>query len=134
MSDRYQAICALLDDPLNVACFFREFQRRKLQNIKLLPPPIPRKGGGWVFPTFRYAMSEPIPSEVDFNHELDSAFEIYSDGKGWFVLSVVGDEELGPFDSDREALKQARGLAKGEGYIELAQMPWDNQDVAEKAL
>lgn len=134
MSDRYSAITALLDDPLNVACFLREAQRRKIFKAKLLPPPVPRADGGWSFPTLLQIMREPLPREVTPNEEWDSHYEVFQDDTGWFVLSVAKDEELGPFDSSQKARKEAVVLAEADGYTIMKSMPWDNGDVSHKVL
>jgi len=134
MSSRYQAIVALLDDPTNVAAFLREYQRRDLDKIKILPPAVPREGGGYVFPTFRTYMREVTPAEYGAKDSVDSVYDIYTDGKGWFVYSVHKDEELGPFDDRQAAFQQAVTLAGEDGWVLLDKRPWEGSDVANWTL
>ena len=128
MSNRYATIVALLDDPLNVACVVREIIRQGFNHVQLLPPPLPRKGGGWVFPSFSMALREPLPSILDPDQKIEFEFEVRTDGTRWIVLTREG-AEIGPFGDEEVALQEARVFAMGEGFILLNRMPWDNTDV-----
>lgn len=135
MSDRYNAIRALLDDPLNVACFLREYQRRGMGKSKLLPPPVPRKEGGWIFPTMRMLMSEVMPLKFDKTADVDSVYEVYSPGEdGWYVYCTHSDNEIGPFETPQTALSEARAQATRDGWVLLGGPPWDGSDVANNSL
>jgi hypothetical protein len=129
MSARYQALVALLDDPVNRACVQRELLRRDRNGgFRPLLPPIPREGGGWVWPTFRESLRKSRPAEYPREAVVDSAFEVYTDGEGWFGHSHAGDLEVGPFDSDSAAVAEVRNLALEQGYVLLAQLPWEEED------
>lgn len=129
-SERYKVIMALLDDPLSQACLLREFQRRDLGLIQLLPPPV-RTGEKWVFPTMKFAMRELMPDgERQKTWVNETVFEIYEGESGWLVMNVAEDVEVGPFPSPTVALKEAEELAVQEGYTLLERMPWTNEDVA----
>jgi len=131
---RYRAVAAMMDDPLNRACLMREFFRRQLDQVKVLPPPVPRDGGGWVFPRMREAMAAPTPASYARNDEPSSVYEVYTDGTAWFVYSTDTDEEIGPFDEIPIALKEAKAVAKAAGYEFLERLPWEDQDLQKYPL
>jgi hypothetical protein len=119
----------MLDDPLTRTCVIREVYRRRLTEQKLLPPPVPRDGGGWVFLRMRAAMTSPVPRSFSRNADVDSVYEVFNDGKGWFVFATDSDQEIGPFDTIPAALAQAKTQASQDGYIILDELPWDDQDI-----
>jgi hypothetical protein len=127
MSNRYLALSGLMDDPLNLLCFVREFQRRKLG--KFLLPPVPRHEGGWALiplkEGFRFYKGFVLPP----NFGGDTYYQIWSDGKNWFVLNPRTEEEIGPFDSGTIAIKEAQSLAQAEGLTLVQSWPWDQDDV-----
>jgi hypothetical protein len=128
MSNRYKAIVALLDDPMNMACVIREVLRQQMGQIRLLPPPIPREGGGWVFPTFSRAIKAPLPPILKPDQKVEFEFEIKTDGTRWVILTREGSE-IGPFGEKEDALNEAHAFAMSDGFILLKKMPWDNTDV-----
>lgn len=136
MTTRYQAIMGMMDDPQNVACILREYLRRDMGNLKLLPPHIPKEEGGWVFPTMRSAMRDVLPTKVPIGgaEALDLVYDIFQGSEGWIVFSLYEDAEFGPFDTPVEALREAKELAARDGWQLLTALPWDNEDLAELAL
>lgn len=130
-SSRYAAVASLLEDPLNLSCILREYRRRKLGDVKILPPPLKREGGGWVFPTLREAMrnSWDETTKVGARTQIDSMFEVYFDGQDWYVHSVEAESEIGPFSSEHTALTETRSLAAAEGYLVLDKQPWTAEDL-----
>lgn len=136
MSERYRAIQAILDDQENVACILREYLRQDFANLKLLPPHIPKEGGGWVFQSLRCAMREPLPSKIPAggSEALDLVYDIFQGSEGWIVFSCYEDTEFGPFDSPVDALKAAKELAVQDGWKLLQILPWDNEDLANFTL
>jgi len=128
MSDRYNTIIALLEDPLSMACVVREFERQSIDQMRFLPPPIPRDGGGWVFPAFEVAVKKPLPPSLKAGEQLEFVFEVKTDGTRWIVMTDDGSE-IGPFWEGEVALKEAKNFAMEEGFILLSRMPWDNSDI-----
>ncbi len=128
MSERYDAIAGIMDDPLNLLCFVREFHRRKVGKFVL--PPIPRAEGGWALlplkEAFKFSKGVTLPSR----YSGDVYYVVYNDGNNWFVLNPRTEEEVGPFDSGDVALKEAADLASSEGLQVLNAWPWDSQDIS----
>jgi len=62
--------------------------------------------------------------------QVDCEFEVFSDGKNWFVYCSASDEETGPFDGVQEALQEARRFAVEKGFLVLDTPPWDSEDFA----
>ena len=129
-SSRYRAITAILDDPLNMACVFRELHRRGQQ--KFLLPPQRKRGGGWVFQSFEFSKERVRPDLLPEDSQIDSLYEIHFDQVNWFVTG--GELEIGPFEAEEDALSQVILLARQEGLIFLDNMPWDNADLDEWPL
>lgn len=128
MSERYDALVGIMDDPLNLLCFIREFQRRKVG--KFLLPPVPRSEGGWVLiplkEAFKFSKGIVLPKK----YTGDVYYQIWNDGSNWFALNPRTEEEVGPFDSSSVALKEAIDLASSEGLTVLPSWPWDAEDLS----
>lgn len=128
MSERYDAIGAIMDDPLNLLCFVREYQRRRIG--KFLLPPIPRSEGGWAFlplkEAFKFSKGILIPPK----YAGDVYYVVWEDGSNWFVLNPRVGEEAGPFDNSTVALKEATNLALSEGLQVMSSWPWDIEDIS----
>lgn len=127
MSNRYLALVGIMDDPLNLLCFAREFHRRKPG--KFLLPPVSRPEGGWALiplkEGFRLYSSKSLP--LNFSGEI--YYQVWQVGPQWFVLNPRTDEEVGPFDSEQVAIKEAQSLAVSEGLTLISSWPWDQDDV-----
>ena len=143
MSDLYLNVACIFDDPTALACAYRELQRR--QNIKLLLPPImraPSKGapGGpavpcpWVYLTFRGALKHTLKSQISDSEDADSIFELFNDGRGWFIRITASGTEVGPFDNLKRANTEVKSLATGMGYTCLDKFPWDEDDLSDFPL
>ena len=128
MSERYDAIVGIMDDPLNLLCFVREFQRRKVG--KFLLPPVPRSEGGWALIPLKEAFKFSKGAMLPKKYSGDVYFQIWNDGSNWFVLNPRTDEEVGPFDSSTVALKEALDLASSEGLQVMTSWPWDAEDIS----
>ena len=128
MSDRYKSIVAIMDDPVNLACILREFKRRSLSDSpsSLLVPPVPLKGGGWIYPTFEEALRKPRPKIYPSKDGVEVAMLVFEDGTGWFIFD--GENEVGPFDTEGLALSQAELLAKENNWVLLEKLPWEDGD------
>lgn len=129
MSNRYQAISGLMDDPLNLLCFVREFQRRKPG--KYLLPPVPRPEGGWALIPLKESFKLYKGGVLPLNFSGDVYYQVWNDGNNWFVLNPRTEEEVGPFDSGPVAIKEAQSLAQAEGLTLIPNWPWDGDDVAD---
>lgn len=116
MSERFEAIKALMEDPLNLACFLKIWQGK---DVTLISPPMGEDGLlGWV--PFRELLKlgpGEVPSEGSF------IMSIFFDGRGWFV-SLPGGEEVGPFDAKNEAEGLALRFARNKGWTILSDIPW----------
>ena len=128
VDQRYATIAAVLDNPINRAIVERELIRRTtLTNRGLIPPPVPRQGGGLVFLTMREFQQRPKES-VPNGEELDYLAEIFEGSDGWWV--VLSDEtEAGPYPALTVAHKTAKGLLLDEGYEILDEAPWTTTQV-----
>lgn len=126
MSLRYKAISGLLEDPLNLVCVIRELQRRKVGRILL--PPIPLKGGGFVLIPLKEALNLNKNSVLpkDFSGEI--LYTAWNSGINWFVFDQKTGEEIGPFDSENSAKKEAILWASSEGLKVIDEWPWDRDD------
>lgn len=139
-SNRYRAVVAMLDDPLNRLAVTRELLRRG--KAKFLPPPVPvlNKDGekwGWTFPTLRQTMREGLPDAYaqDSLQFVDREVDVFTDGIQWFVSLVSdGDTEMGPFDGSKDAFTEAQNWLESLGYTILKEVPWDFDDVASYPL
>lgn len=135
-TDRYRAIAALLDDPLNHAAVLREMFRRGKSQKNFVAPPIKVTSGvgaaGWAFPTLRHLVRHGVPDR--YSDEKLSNVEllatVFCDGTKWNVLFQLEDDEteLGPFSSDKEALKAASAWFESQGFVVLTAYPWDSED------
>lgn len=132
-SERYTTMAAVLDDPLNRAIAERELLRRKRPLDRgLVPPPIPREGGGFVILSMREYQRFPAEkivkgAEVDYIADVWLAQGTRSD---WWVTLTDGSE-VGPFPTSSAALVNARSLVEDEGYTVLDALPWSAQDAEE---
>jgi hypothetical protein len=124
VAPRYATLVAILDDPLNRACIERELVRRRApkEHKGLLPPPIPRVGGGLVYPTMREFQRTPH-QEAPAGEEIDCVADLFQGTEGWFVVLDDGTE-VGPFDTMGVARKQAENLLQKQGYTLLGESPW----------
>ena len=92
-SERYTTMAAVLDDPLNRAIAERELLRRKRPLDRgLVPPPIPREGGGFVLLSMREYQRFPAEkivkgAEVDYIADVWLAQGTRSDW--WVTLHVA---------------------------------------------
>ena len=87
-----------------------------------------------MFPRMREAITSPTPQTYARNAEPNSVYEVYTDGKAWFVYSTDTDEEIGPFDEIPVAFKEAKAHAKKAGYEFLARLPWEEPDLQKYPL
>ncbi len=132
-SERYATMVAVLNDPLNRAIAERELARRQRPlNRGLVPPPIPREGGGFVVLSMREYQRFPAKeivkgAEVDYIADVWLAQGTRSD---WWVTLTDGSE-TGPFPTSSAALVNARTLVEDEGYTVLDALPWTAQDAEE---
>lgn len=128
VDQRYATIAAVLDNPINRAIVERELIRRTtLTNRGLIPPPVPRQGGGLVFLTMREFQRRPV-EHVSNGEELDYLAEIFEGSDGWWV--VLSDEsEAGPYPVLSLAQKTAKSLLLDEGYELLDEAPWTGTEV-----
>ena len=139
-SNRYRAVVALLDDPLNRVAVTRELLRRG--KVSVMPPPVPVRGPdgskwGWAFPTLRQVMKGGLPEAYAIKalDTVDCEIHVFNDGDHWFVtLLNDGGVELGPFDSSGTALQEAANWLKEEGHTILDAIPWDEDDITEFSL
>jgi hypothetical protein len=129
MSNRYLAIFGLMDDPLNLLCFVREFHRRKLG--KFLLPPVPRPEGGWALISLKESFKLSGSCTLPLNFSGEVYYQVWSSGSQWFVLNPRNEEEVGPFDSAQVALKEAQSLAVAEGLTQINSWPWDQDDIVD---
>ena len=142
MSSRYAAIVSLLEDPVNQACVLREFLRKRLGDSKILPPPVrwQEEGGnrGWLFPTLREAMRMDLSTSIVLKKgaNIDSVYEVYTDGQGWYIHCSYDDDdlEIGPFDNETRALQEAHSLIKEAGFVLLDRDPWISEDLQSWSL
>jgi len=117
-------MAALLDDPTNRAIMERESLRRDRGKVfKPLLPPV-KVDNGWKFYAFRESVSSLAPA----NPNALSEFEVFSDGDKWFIQDPA-ETEIGPFDTSREALNEARAMAEAHGFTLLKRLPWDQEDL-----
>lgn len=130
MSQRYKAVVALLDDPVNFACVVREMNRRTRDKISpnMVCPPVP-KGNGCVYPTLREALRFGLPEKYEANDQSDSVAEIFWDTEDFFVLIRGMEEEIGPFDSLANAKKETERILELNDYTLLPKVPWDEEDL-----
>lgn len=122
--ERYRIIAGMMKDPRNIACALRELRRIP---PKILPPSRPQ-GSGWVFPTLEFAQERGLLDRYEDRHVVDSVYRVYGQGESWHVLKVLDDVEVGPFDSCDLAYKAAEDLLFADGYIQLEELPWDDED------
>jgi hypothetical protein len=134
--NRYRAVVAMLDDPLNRAAVTRELLRRG--KLKMIPPPIPVVQGnenrGWVFVTLREALRNGAPDTFTLSDlsRVDQEALVFTDDANWFVSLVSdGGTEMGPFATAKVALTEATEYLKGEKYTILTETPWDEDDVSD---
>lgn len=128
MSSRYKIIVGVLDDPLNLACVLRELRRReKVSSIKILPPSI-NVGEKVMFPTFReYLRMKRIQPTNPY--EIDYEAELFETNEGWFITMSDGNE-VGPFDSLKQAKSEVCSIYSTMGYVILSKDPWDDEDTS----
>jgi len=119
MSDRARIIQAMLEDPLNLACFLREYAVRNFQQVRILGPATDTRQGMIIFPCFRDILLLNKPPE-DWARE----FEIYELGPGWYITRTSDQLETGPFPTLQVAKAQAKLLAEDGGYLVLEKIPW----------
>lgn len=129
VSARYQTLAALLDDPLNRAIVERELARRSRPLDKgLLPPPLPREGGGKVFVTMREYQRRPVnkvpASEVS---TLDYMADVFESTEGWFV-TFQDESEVGPLPTCSAAVQTACAFLTREGWEVLKECPWTPEE------
>lgn len=115
MGDRYRLVAAMLEDPLNLVCVFRELKRRRLPK-GYLTPAVLSKSGVWGF-------AEVQKCYAEYPVEEDLLYALLNDGKGYFVISP-DESEVGPFDTFDQAVAQAVAIAEAEGYVVLTEIPW----------
>jgi len=134
--NRYRAVVAMLDDPLNRAAVTRELLRRG--KLKMIPPAIPVVQGkdnrGWVFVTLREAIRNGAPATFTLSDlsRVDQEALVFTDDTNWFVALVNdGGTEMGPFATAKVALAEATAYLKGEKFTILAETPWDPDDVSD---
>ena len=124
ISKRYECIIAILNDPLNRAVVEREVLRR-LENM--VPPPIPRVGGGFVYLTMDEYRSKHRDALASDEYP-DSHAEVFGAPGEWYV--AIDDAEIGPFSNDDDAKAGAENLLKEQGLVVLRDHPWTKDDAA----
>lgn len=127
VSDRYRTVAAVLDNPANRAIAERELARRSRPfNRGLIPPPLPREGGGVVFLTMREFQRQPR-QVVPAGHDVDYLADVFEGSDGWWV-SLADTSETGPFPEQRVAVETAKNLLADDGYEILNEVPWTEED------
>lgn len=129
MSARYAQIAAIMDDSHNVACILRELERRQVSDLIL--PPIPTKQGTAAYVTISPGKMQPWNGselvDADSSWPLCMAMEVWDSGDGW-MITVRGGDEVGPFDTEKDAHREAAALLEEEGAVLLREWPWDQED------
>ena len=128
-SERYITMAAVLDDPLNRAIAERELARRSRPLERgLVPPPIPKVGGGCVLLTMREFQRRPrniLPAE-DIQ-DTDYLADVFEASEGWWV-TLSDQSEAGPFPTTAVAVDMAKNLLSDDGYRVLMAAPWTEED------
>ena len=118
MSARFETIKALMEDPLNLACFLKVWNSR---DVTLVSPKLKAsKTEVWGWAAFRDIMKlgpKDLPDESSF------IMSMFFDGSGWFVV-IPGGEEVGPFDTQDQAEDLVRSIAKKRKWLILSEIPW----------
>lgn len=124
MSDRYDVIEALMEDPLNLACVLRALKRRGggQQARATLVGPSRTLDGVLVYPTLPGLEALASAKSAMF---VDRAIEIFELYPGWYMNDVEKDEEYGPLDSLDAAVKAAEDLLQKRGVTILSEIPWE---------
>lgn len=129
-SGRYITMAAVLDDPLNRAIAERELARRSRPLERgLVPPPIPKVGGGCVFLTMREFQRRPMKSHPRSIQDTDFLADVFEGSEGWWV-ALSDQSEAGPFPAATVAQEAAKNLLMEEGYEILGETPWTQADVS----
>lgn len=61
--------------------------------------------------------------------EIEALYEIFTDDVAWYVQATEDQVELGPFDTPKRAIEEAKAHATSAGYIVLRKDPWDAEDL-----
>ena len=121
-STRYECILAVLNDPMNRAIVEREILRR---SENLIPPPVPRIGGGFVYLTAAEYRREHRES-VESYEDPETHAEVFGASGEWYV--AIDEAEIGPFTSISEATREAENLLASQGITVLHDHPWTKDD------
>ena len=124
ISTRYECILTVLNDPMNRAIVEREILRR---SENLIPPPVPRIGGGFVYLTAAEYRREHRES-VEFCEDPETHAEVFGASGEWYV--AIDEAEIGPFSNDDDARAEAENLLKEQGLVVLRDHPWTKDDAA----
>lgn len=130
VSARYTTMAAVLDHPINRAIAERELARRKRPLDRgMVPPPLPRKGGGAVFLTMREYQRNPkqVVPEGDDSDLLADVWRSPESQSDWWVTLTDGCE-VGPYPNLQVAIENAKNLLAEEGYEILTEVPWSVED------
>jgi hypothetical protein len=143
MSDRYSVIAAMMQDPQNLLCIAREWERVNvpLEVSNLLPPPVIRaKGDRVTFPTMHEVMDKGILDLCPDEAVIEHVAEVFlGEGMKWIVavpasrLALSDDIELGPFDSKEQATSEAIRWLEDFGF-QFVPAPWDEEDIQKHPL
>jgi hypothetical protein len=127
-SERYITMAAVLDDPLNRAIAERELARRSRPLERgLVPPPIPKVGGGCVFLTMREFQHRPRSIHPRDIQDTDYLADVFEGSEGWWV-TLSDQSEAGPFPTASVAMDMAKNLLADDGYRVLTETPWTEED------
>lgn len=127
-TDRYQAILAMMDDPMNMACVLRELQRRG--EPKIVPPPLKRELGKW-YPSLDWSMRNPQRWVNSIELSETPFAQVFLTNSGWRASITAPDLEMGPYNTEDIATKELENFLKGEGYLLLTRSPWSEEDQKE---
>jgi hypothetical protein len=121
MSDRYDVIEALMEDPLNLACVLRILRLGGSEGTvgATLVGPSRMFDGILIFPTFLSLV------EAQTARDADRVIEIFELGPGWYMNDVEKEEEYGPLESLDAAVKAAEELLLKKGITILSEVPWE---------
>lgn len=129
ISEKYKFVVAIMDDPIYRSIIEREIRRQKNRS-KVLPPPVLKESGGYVFPTMRQWQETPYTKAKPTAIELwDQVADIFTDGEVWFI-SLQDGTEVGPFPTAKFALQEAISLLTSAGWTFLAETPWGEEESA----
>jgi len=124
MSDRYDVIEALMEDPLNLACVLRVLRLggSEVRGVgATLVGPSRMFDGVLIFPTLL-----GLEAVRNANPVVDRVIEIFELGPGWYMNDVEKEEEYGPLESLDAAVKAAEDLLRKRGVTILSEVPWEN--------